>query len=277
MRAGQWLRFAKGRWRSRKAYLSLGDVLKGIYLRGITEERGGKEILVEDGMWVGVSGLADRVWLRRRSSDFMVFQEIFESGEYRPILRWNLPTNATIVDLGGNVGLASAYFGSVLAASRIVVVEPDHGNCQTIGRTCEKMIADGRLKVVEAFAAARDGSSGIDRNARSWAFKMAAGKADDAGEKIACVSVPTLMRDCGIETIDLLKCDIEGAEAELFADCKAWIDKVGHLVVETHAPFKIAQLFRYLDAAGWGFETLSLQEDEKVGLAFLKRIVPRLD
>src|SRR5580692_9072215 len=111
MQAGRWLRFAKGRWRSRKAYLSLGDVLKAIYLRAITEERGGKEILVEDGMWVGVSGLADRVWLRRRSSDFMVFQEIFESGEYRPILRWKLPANATVADLGGNVGLASAYFG----------------------------------------------------------------------------------------------------------------------------------------------------------------------
>jgi hypothetical protein len=38
----------------------------------------------------------------------------------------------------------------------------------------------------------------------------------------------------GLEHIDLLKIDIEGAEKEVFRDASAWIDNVRMLVVELH-------------------------------------------
>ncbi len=38
-------------------------------------------------------------------------------------------------------------------------------------------------------------------------------------------------------TIDLLKCDIEGAEQEVFADCASWLHRVRNLVIELHEPY----------------------------------------
>jgi hypothetical protein len=41
------------------------------------------------------------------------------------------------------------------------------------------------------------------------------------------------MAEHGLDRIDVLKCDIEGAEAELFEDAP-WMDRVGMAVVECH-------------------------------------------
>ena len=42
----------------------------------------------------------------------------------------------------------------------------------------------------------------------------------------------------GIEFIDILKLDIEGAELEVFETSESWIGKVGMLAVETHDRFR---------------------------------------
>lgn len=219
------------------------------------------------------------MWLRRRDSDFLVFQEIFENGEYRPIKEWNLPSDSIVLDLGANVGLSAVYFASVLPEAKIVSVEPDHSNCESIRRSCSDLIASGKVQVVEAFVAAKDGSARIDRSTRSWAFRMASDSASVAepdgtaavADRVACVSIPTLMLQSGVTRIDLLKCDIEGSEAELFAHCQEWIGSVSHLIVETHAPYKIDQLIRQLDQANWAFDILGLLQEANVGLAFLRR------
>jgi FkbM family methyltransferase len=268
----KWYTFARARWHKRRTYGSSIDVLKAFFLRILTAERAGEKPWVLKGMWLTVKGLTKPVWIRCRSSDFFVFQEIFEGGEYRPIERWNLPANSVVVDLGGNVGLASAYFKAHLPGARIVVVEPDHENCTSISRTCVEMINSGTMDVVEAFASASDGFAAIDRNARSWAFKMMPLETHQHGnEPISCVSIPTLMRRHGLGQIDLLKCDIEGSEADLFTRCGEWIEHVNHLVVETHAPYHNRDLLGHLNAVGWESQVLSESQDEKVGLIFLKR------
>ena len=50
--------------------------------------------------------------------------------------------------------------------------------------------------------------------------------------------VDRIMRDHGIEFIDVLKMDIEGAEKEVFENATPWIDKVGILIVELHERLK---------------------------------------
>jgi hypothetical protein len=79
------------------------------------------------------------------------------------------------------------------------------------------------------------------------------------------------MRENGLDKIDLLKCDIEGTESELFANCKDWISRVDHLIVETLAPYRVADLTQHLREAGWPFDVLSEFQDDKLGLAFFRR------
>jgi FkbM family methyltransferase len=266
----KWYNLAKARWHRRRFYRSTIDVCKTFYLSATAPDEPGATSPLLRGFWVKPAAVADPVWIRCKSSDFFVLKEIFEDGEYGSIQQWNLPLNATVLDLGGNIGLASLYFASALPASRIVVVEPDHSNCISIARTCKKIIASGRMQIIEAFVAGFDGEAGIDRNARSWAFKMTDQPPALATERIRCVSIPTLMSEFKIETIDLLKCDIEGTETQLFANCKTWIGRVNHLIVETHAPYKLADLFQNLRQANWDFEILSQLQEDKVGLVFLR-------
>lgn len=49
------------------------------------------------------------------------------------------------------------------------------------------------------------------------------------GVPVRAITMRTLMRETGIQTIDLLKVDIEGAEREVFETCD-WIDCVRALV-----------------------------------------------
>jgi hypothetical protein len=48
----------------------------------------------------------------------------------------------------------------------------------------------------------------------------------------------TLLREHGVDRVDVLKVDIEGAEKEVFASCSSWIDRVGVLIVEFHDRLK---------------------------------------
>ena len=63
-----------------------------------------------------------------------------------------------------------------------------------------------------------------------WGYRMIAA-ADGA---IPVITMPRLLADAGIDEIDVLKCDIESAEAELFAECRRWIERVRTMNVECH-------------------------------------------
>ena len=59
--------------------------------------------------------------------------------------------------------------------------------------------------------------------------------ADGDGGEIDVITMPSLLDDAGFSHVDVLKCDIEGAEAEVFADCKSWISRVDAMSVECHS------------------------------------------
>jgi hypothetical protein len=52
------------------------------------------------------------------------------------------------------------------------------------------------------------------------------------------MTVDTIMKEEGIEHIDILKIDIEGAEREVFGDTSSWIGKVDALIIELHDRMK---------------------------------------
>jgi hypothetical protein len=59
------------------------------------------------------------------------------------------------------------------------------------------------------------------------------------------------MAECNMRgSIDILKCNIEGMEEELFAHCGEWIDRVGLLAVQVHHPYTTERLLEDLQRAG---------------------------
>jgi FkbM family methyltransferase len=51
---------------------------------------------------------------------------------------------------------------------------------------------------------------------------------------VPCISMNTLMSKYQINNIDLLKVDIEGADATLLEECGSWIETMGCMIIEIH-------------------------------------------
>lgn len=258
-------------WR-RYRYRKLLDIPKDFIFRSTSDSIVPRpSALIPMPLSLSLRSLPDPVYLRVSNSDFAVFEEIFDRDEYAAVKQWNLPDDANIMDLGANIGLASVYFTAVVPRPSIVAVEPDEENCRVLRRNCKRLLNANRLQVFRAFIAAHDGTAGIDRGESSWAFHKV-DTIDTKHEAVPCLSMAHLLSDCGMEVIDLMKCDIEGSERELFADCKPWIGRVKHLVCETHTPYMNTDLYNDLRSAGWNFEIALERQTQKDGIAFLRRL-----
>lgn len=219
----------------------------------------GKALLGPKECRLNLKVLPTPLTLRRTNSDIFVVRDVFESEDYGFVRKMGLPENATILDLGANIGLASLYFASLFPKSNILAVEPDCANCNLLERNCAPLIASGRLNLVRAFVGGADGSAAIDRTDQSWGFKKG-GAAATGQESIPCFTVNSLLRQSPMEKIDLLKCDIEGSELELFADCGSWIHLVQNLIIEVHPPYSPEKLYEDLRRASWEFEKCDQQQ-----------------
>lgn len=273
MTKSRLLRQVRDTWRYRRVYASLGDAWRTFTLR-LGAAREGDVGPAPAATTLQLRGLGHPVTIRPGTTDFLVLHEVLERGDYDPIRQWNLPCDATIVDLGGNIGLATLFFDQLLGQTRCTIVEPDEENRRLIRINCRRLLDAGRLEVFGAFVGARDGQASIDRSGGNWGFRKVDSVAADA-EPIECISMPTLMARRGLTKIDLLKCDIEGSEVELFGTCRSWIGQVEHLIVETHDEYRLANLYADLRGAGWEFEVLTDHQRSKTGVCFLKRIGDR--
>jgi len=66
--------------------------------------------------------------------------------------------------------------------------------------------------------------------ASNWSFRFVESK--EAG--IPSVTVEDIMARLGVDRIDILKLDVEGAEKEIFEHSAGWIDRLGTILIELH-------------------------------------------
>lgn len=204
-----------------------------------------------------VRPLGGAVRLRTHETDPSVLAEIVLHREYDGTIavaeRRGPPR--LVVDLGANIGLAGRRFLACWPGARLIAVEPDPGNAHLLRENLELLARCGRgghHRVVEVCVAARSGTVRLDAGNGAWGRRMkdAASPAHDAIEVSAITMSEVLEREPATAAIDLLKCDIEGAEAELFRDCASWIGRVRTAVVECHGDYDGDALLADLERNG---------------------------
>jgi hypothetical protein len=118
-----------------------------------------------------------------------------------------------------------------------------------------------RVDVVEAAAWPRPARlTLVDPGKGFWGMRVT----EDAAGEVAAVTIPELLDRAGADRIDILKIDIEGAEAELFSENTAWLGRVGVLVLELHdrfVPGCRAALDGAIERSGVRFHELQRGED----------------
>ncbi len=179
----------------------------------------------------------------------VIAREVFFAGGYEPqetaLVGHLLRPGWTFVDVGAHWG----YF-SLLAAERVgpsgrvVAVEAD----PTIFGILERSIAlnAGRLGHVAAIHEAVAGESGslpfrvIDERLDNWGTARLAMPGDDAATTVAVRAEPldALLDAAGVGAVDLLKMDIEGAEAAALRGMHAGLaaGRYRRILLELHPP-----------------------------------------
>jgi FkbM family methyltransferase len=218
--------------------------------------RYGGELELDRAACVCIKGIPWKLWVRPGTDDLLVLTELFDHGEYRAVQTLVRKPVRVIVDLGTNVGYASAYFASLYPEARLIGVEPSESNLAMASRSLAPLIASGRVVIHHGFIGAVRRTAVIARGGAMGSNELfLADRPATGGDSTAPVlTVGDLIVEHGIREIDLLKCDIEGGEKELFNDCAAWIKCVRHIVIELHGDCTIDWLHECLRRGGGDFE-----------------------
>lgn len=215
-------------WRGTTAYLAKGKINNKLKsLRPFSG--GGYERYSIKPKW-----LPDALWLRYCSSDINVFWQVFVQEDYRHVTE-NEPYQ-TMIDCGANVGFSTSYFLTKYPTLKVVAVEPEKDNFDMLRMNTARF--GSRCQPVRAAVWSRNTRakvcSGKPGEREEWATTVKE-SADSAGLDVPAYDVGTLMSWNSWDTLDLLKIDVEGAEAEVFGPgCEHWLPQVKVIIIELH-------------------------------------------
>lgn len=168
------------------------------------------------------------------SSDIDVFKHIFVLREYHCLDELSAPE--LIIDCGANAGFSTAYFLTRFPEAKVIAVEPDPGNFESLARNVAPCGA--RCETVEAGVWSKPCGLKFPEipfgDGREWARSVREATADETPD-VKAVDIGSLLQQSGGTRISLLKIDIEGSEETVFSGSHtAWLDRVDHLIIELH-------------------------------------------
>lgn len=185
-------------------------------------------------------------WKIERREDLTVLEEVFLDEDYGMCVS----SPSVVFDLGANFGAAAVYFALRWPDARVFAVEP---NPEMYQRLCDTTAGYRNIRCLSCAVGARDGKLPFKLSKSSVASGFFGESHDTIAIEVEVRSLRTLMAICGVENVDLLKFDIEGAETLLLTDPSA-MGRVDAFVGEIHPdlmPNSVESMFASLTA----FET----------------------
>jgi FkbM family methyltransferase len=195
------------------------------------------------------------IYLRRKSSDFAVFVQVFLRREYDVSVA---DDPKIIVDAGANIGLTSVFFLCKYPKCTIVAIEPDSRNI----RICEMNLEPyrARVEIVCGAVVGTDSQVAVSRNkfrdGREWATTVQDPTLLPDEEIVQGWALASIIHKFGIAEIDILKIDIEGSEVPLFESDLSFIGKTKNCMIECHSDHAT----RIVSEAFYGFSMVTSGE-----------------
>ena len=216
-------------------------------------------------------GVAEPFAVRLGSSDWHLLNEVFVNDEYEALLKSDVGNPRWIVDLGSNIGLTLRLWRQNYPEARILAVEPDPDNVRVLQRNVAQ-IQDGQIILEQACVLGYARPVHLQQGAGEWAYSVRDNGAETSTPITAFTMAELLDKHCRDEMIDVLKCDIEGTEKELFRDCGAWLKRVRFAMVELHGDYRIKDLKRDTTESGIPVEILWSEERDDLSLALFRTL-----
>lgn len=193
-----------------------------------------------------------KFYITPRSTDLFTIYEIFSDRGYLPKLP-NYPRDLeTVVDFGANIGVFSVWVAQTFHPRSVIAVEMEP-DCYH--RLTEAIALNQLEDTIHPFQAAIFNQSGTVATKKipgSTFFTIAPQKST---HQVRSFSFQDFLTHTGIDRIDLLKIDIEGAEKYLLTDVNAELfqHRVRYILLETHSlnDFRTEQAVAYLSRLGF--------------------------
>lgn len=171
--------------------------------------------------------------IRPGTSDDASFRQVFEAECFAPIA--DAENVRFVVDIGANVGLSSVWFLETFPQCHVLAVEPEPGNFDALIENTRRHFR--RMNWMKSALWPTDTPVVVEpgryRDRLEWSTQVRECK---PGESRSCfgLSLSSMVHGLPFDCIDILKIDIEGAEAKVFAGNVDWLDRVRNLVIELH-------------------------------------------
>jgi FkbM family methyltransferase len=205
-------------------------------------------------------GYNTSVSLRTFGGDIFILYEVFMLGSYDIPVSMLPPSEVeTIVDCGANIGITSLFFASRYPRARIFSIEPHPDNFKLLKRNVE---SEKRIVPINAAVVGEaKGKIFFSTNEPAWGNKITQ---DVGGIEVQAISISQLFERYGLDRIDVLKVDVEGAEEDIFAHAE-FLPQVTLGIIELHGNY--TQRMFEADIKKWKFTLI--RPDIKRGLKML--------
>lgn len=186
-----------------------------------------------------VSDGGRQIELRVGTSDILAYADIILRAQYAAPVASPV---SFILDAGANVGITASYLLDRFPDARLIALEPDPINVAL----CRSNLTQFGPRATILQAALTPTPARVRMRAAfqgSWAASID----EDPDGEIEGIDVATLCTRFGVEQIDILKIDIEGAELALFSHPDfTWLARVRTVLVELESAASEAAFFSAL-------------------------------
>ena len=174
-----------------------------------------------------------RLFTRHNRSDFHMIDEIWAFRKY-DWFGYRVNPGEIVVDIGANIGTFSIYAAKVCAASRVISFEPFAENYRLLNKNVEA----NQLRMVTCVNQAVAGKRAcrtLNLDSRdSGSHSLVSGSFEHTTE-VECCTFQDIFERFGVDRIDYLKMDCEGAEYEILESAtSSHLQRIGRISMEYH-------------------------------------------
>jgi FkbM family methyltransferase len=187
------------------------------------------------------------------------------SGFYEPM------PGDVVIDGGANIGMFMLYILSLERNLRVFCFEPFSS---TRERLQQNIAANGLSDRVTVHPYALFSSSTVMRlkstpsSGETSFFERWNTLENQPGEEVQCISLPAALDLCGVDQVDLLKLDVEGAELEILEGASQldWV-RIRRIALEFHnfirsdTGRRVAEMLK-----AYGYEHIDFTDDPAIGM-----------
>jgi FkbM family methyltransferase len=174
------------------------------------------------------SGRTIRV--RLRTTDLHVILQVYDEGEVVPPVG---VSPLAVLDAGANVGITTGFFLDIFPEARVLALEPDPENIEAFRRNVD----DARVLLVSGGLWDKEANLAIaNPESASWARQVCEVDEEHQGA-IRAFTIQGLAAQMGVSHFDVLKIDIEGAEARVLDErFRRDFEAARMVFIEAHGP-----------------------------------------